>query len=123
MPAAVGALRHASATLRWRLHLDTCPYDSGRRGAAGALGAPRVQADRGAVEREPLAVHGALFEALVVDWLREATISAVALQMGRAGMRSIAPCSARCNTAYSVVTCRCNASVWMRPRFRSVTST
>ena len=66
---------------KWR-HLDTCQYKT-----MLVADVPRVQCpEHGVVTVEvPWAEPGsgftALFEALVIDWLKEATISAVSRQM------------------------------------------
>jgi len=66
---------------RWR-HLDTCPY---RTVLVGQV--PRVQCAEHGVKQVsvPWAAPGsrftALYEALVIDWLREASIAAVARRM------------------------------------------
>jgi len=67
---------------RWR-HLDTCQY---RTILIAAV--PRVQcATHGVVQMaipwaEPSARFTALFEAVVIDWLQEASLAAVARQLG-----------------------------------------
>ena len=76
------ARRYDTRRRRWR-HLDTCEY---RTILAAEL--PRVQCERHKVKQvaAPWSESGsrftALFEALVIDWLREANTAAVALQMG-----------------------------------------
>ena len=76
------ARRYDTRQRRWR-HLDTCQY---RTILAAEL--PRVQCERHKVKQvaAPWSESGsrftALFEALVIDWLREANTAAVAQQMG-----------------------------------------
>ena len=65
------------------MHLDTCQYRT-----IVAAEVPRVQCERHQVKQiavpwsEGRSRFTVLFEALVIDWLREAAISAVAQQMG-----------------------------------------
>jgi transposase len=67
---------------RWR-HLDTCQFQT-----ILAAQLPRVQCPEHGVRQigvpwaEPGSGFTALFEALVIDWLREASIQAVARRMG-----------------------------------------
>jgi transposase len=67
---------------RWR-HLDTCQYPT----ILVAL-VPRVQCSQHGVRQvrvpwgEPGSRFTALFEALIVDWLKEASVAAVARQLG-----------------------------------------
>jgi len=76
------ARRYDSRQRRWR-HLDTCQY---RTILAAEM--PRVQCEHHKVKQvaapwsEGRSRFTALFEALVIDWLREATTAAVAEQMG-----------------------------------------
>ena len=76
------ARRYDSRQRRWR-HLDTCEY---RTILAAEM--PRVQCERHKVKQvaAPWSERGsrftALFETVVIDWLREAPTSAVALHMG-----------------------------------------
>lgn len=76
------ASRYDTRQRRWR-HLDTCQYRT-------ILGAevPRVRCSKHGVKTirapwsEPGSSFTALFEALVIDWLREATTTAVARRLG-----------------------------------------
>jgi len=67
---------------RWR-HLDTCQYRT-----IIVADVPRVQCDEHGVHQiavpwsEPGSRFTALFEALVIDWLQEASLSAVARRLG-----------------------------------------
>ena len=76
------ARRYDTRQRRWR-HLDTCQYRT-----IVAAEVPRVQCEHHQVKQiavpwsEGRSRFTALFEALVIDWLREAAISAVAQQMG-----------------------------------------
>lgn len=73
--------RHDQRTRRWR-HLDTCQY---RTTVVASI--PRVSCDAHGVRQvtvpwgEPGSRFTMLFEALAIDWLREASISAVARRM------------------------------------------
>ncbi len=76
------ARRYDTRQRRWR-HLDTCQYRT-----IVAAEVPRVQCEHHQVKQiavpwsEGRSRFTALFEALVIDWLQEAAISAVAQQMG-----------------------------------------
>jgi transposase len=76
------ASRYDSRVRRWR-HLPTCQYMT-----ILAAEVPRVRCPEHGVKTlvvpwsEPGSGFTALFEALVIDWLREATIQAVARQLG-----------------------------------------
>ena len=76
------ARRYDARRRRWR-HLDTCEY---RTILAAEM--PRVHCERHKVKQvaapwsESRSRFTAPFEAVVIDWLREAATSAVALQMG-----------------------------------------
>ena len=76
------ARRYDTRQGRWR-HLDTCQYRT-----ILATEIPRMHCERHKVKQvaAPSSESGsrftALFEALVIDWLREAATSAVAQQMG-----------------------------------------
>lgn len=73
--------RHDTRLRRWR-HLPTCQYKT-----ILAAEVPRVRCPEHGVKTltvpwsEPGSGFTALFEALVIDWLREASISAVARQL------------------------------------------
>jgi transposase len=75
------AKRHDTRLRRWR-HLPTCQYKT-----ILAAEVPRVRCPEHGVKTlavpwsEPGSGFTALFEALVIDWLREASISAVARQL------------------------------------------
>lgn len=74
--------RYDHAIRRWR-HLDTCQYETVVVGEV-----PRVKCAEHGVLRlpvpwaEPGSRFTALFEVLVIEWLREASINAVTRQMG-----------------------------------------
>ena len=76
------ARRYDTRRRRWR-HLDTCEY---RTIVAAEM--PRVHCERhkvkqvGAPWSESRSRFTAPFEAVVIDWLKEASTAAVALQMG-----------------------------------------
>jgi len=76
------AARYDTRLRRWR-HLPTCQYKT-----ILAAEVPRVRCPQHGVRTlaapwsEPGSGFTALFEALVIDWLREASISAVARQLG-----------------------------------------
>ncbi len=73
--------RYDTRPRRWR-HLDTCQYKT-----IVAADVPRVECKEHGVQQVPVAWAEAgsrftlLFEALAIDWLREASISAVARRM------------------------------------------
>lgn len=73
--------RHDHRTRRWR-HLDTCQY---RTTVVAAI--PRVRCETHGVRQvtvpwgEPGSRFTSLFEAVAIDWLKEASISAVARRM------------------------------------------
>lgn len=78
---AVSARRYDSRERRWR-HLDTCQYRT-----ILVADIPRVECGEHGVHQvflpwaEPGSHFTALFEGLVIDWLQEASISAVARQL------------------------------------------
>lgn len=81
-PVCAGpARRYDSRERRWR-HLDTCQYRT-----LLVADVPRVECREHGVHQvflpwaEPGSRFTALFEALVIDWLKEASISAVARQL------------------------------------------
>lgn len=78
----VACSRYDSRERRWR-HLDTCQYRT-----VLVASVPRVRCEEHGVRTvavpwgEPGSPFTALFEALVIDWLREASFSAVARLLG-----------------------------------------
>jgi len=76
------APRYDQRSRRWR-HLDTCQFQTYL-----VADVPRVQCPEHGVRQvavpwaEPNSGFTALFEALVIDWLREASMSAVSRQLG-----------------------------------------
>ena len=76
------ASRYDSRPRRWR-HLDTCQYET-----ILIAEVPRIECPEHGVRQarvpwsEPGSRFTALFEALVIDWLHEASITAVARQFG-----------------------------------------
>ena len=112
---------------RWR-HLDTCQYRT-----ILIAEVPRVECPEHGVKQievpwaEPGSGFTALFERVVIDWLREASIAAVSRRlamtwdevdgiMSRAVQRSVV-------ASRVVRSSRPPARVWTRRRSRSVTST
>lgn len=74
--------RYDTRPRRWR-HLDTCQYRT-----ILVADVPRVDCEEHGVRQievpwgEPGSPFTALYEALIIDWLREASLSAVARQLG-----------------------------------------
>ena len=73
--------RHDKRERRWR-HLDTCQYQT-----VLVAQVPRVKCDEHGIKQidvpwaEERSRFTALFEILVIDWLKEASVSAVARQL------------------------------------------
>ena len=109
---------------RWR-HLDTMQLKT-----LIECEVPRARCEEHGVKQLPVAWaeanarFTALFEALVIGWLKEASISAVAEMLGLAGMRWPVFNSAQSNGGlHAGENSRWSTSGLTRPRFRSATST